>query len=126
MSWSRFLPKTIPRFSSWARQGPGKGCARLIHNLSGRARYNFVELNCAGFSKELIESELFGYAKGAFTGAVSNKPGLFELADGGTLFLDEIGEMEINVQAKLLKAIEDKKFRPLGGIQEKVVDVRVV
>ena len=105
--------------------GTGKGLyARLIHSLSARAAYNFVELNCAGFSRELLESELFGYDKGAFTGAVANKPGLFELANGGTLFLDEIGEMEINVQSKLLKVIEDKKFRRLGGLQEKIVDVR--
>jgi DNA-binding NtrC family response regulator len=107
--------------------GTGKGLyARLIHSLSARANHNFVEINCAGFSKELMESELFGYDKGAFTGAVSNKTGLFELANGGTLFLDEIGEMEINVQAKLLKVIEDKRFRRLGGVQEKVVDVRVI
>jgi DNA-binding NtrC family response regulator len=107
--------------------GTGKGLyARLIHNLSPRAGYNFVEINCAGFSRELLESELFGYDKGAFTGAVGNKPGLFELGNGGTLFLDEIGEMEFNVQSKLLKVIEDKKFRRLGGLQEKVVDLRVI
>ena len=107
--------------------GTGKGLyARLIHNLSARAGYNFVEINCAGFSRELLESELFGYDKGAFTGAVGNKPGLFELANGGTLFLDEIGEMEFNVQSKLLKVIEDKKFRRLGGLQEKVVDLRII
>lgn len=107
--------------------GSGKGLyARQIHNISPRSTHNFVEINCAGFSRELLESELFGYDKGAFTGAVGNKPGLFELASGGTLFLDEIGEMEINVQAKLLKVIEDKRFRRLGGIQEKAVDVRLI
>jgi DNA-binding NtrC family response regulator len=107
--------------------GTGKGLyARLIHNFSARAGYNFVEINCAGFSRELLESELFGYDKGAFTGAVGNKPGLLELANGGTLFLDEIGEMEFNVQSKLLKVIEDKKFRRLGGLQEKVVDLRII
>jgi len=107
--------------------GTGKGLyARLIHNLSSRAEHNFVEINCAGISRELLESELFGYDKGAFTGAVGNKPGLFELANGGTLFLDEIGEMQLDVQAKLLKVIEDKRFRRLGGVQEKVVDVRVM
>jgi two-component system response regulator AtoC len=107
--------------------GTGKGLyARLIHNLSARADYSFVEINCAGISRELLESELFGYDKGAFTGAVGNKPGLFELANGGTLFLDEIGEMQMDVQAKLLKVIEDKRFRRLGGVQEKVVDVRVM
>ncbi|MCI0417034.1 sigma-54 dependent transcriptional regulator [bacterium] len=107
--------------------GTGKGLyAGMIHNLSPRAQNNFVEINCAGISRELLESELFGYDKGAFTGAVGNKAGLFELANGGTLFLDEIGEMQLDVQAKLLKVIEDKKFRRLGGIQEKVVDVRVI
>ena len=107
--------------------GSGKGLyARLIHNLSQRSAHNFVEINCAGFSRELLESELFGYDKGAFTGAVGNKPGLFELASGGTLFLDEIGELEINIQAKLLKVIEDKRFRRLGGVQEKAVDVRLI
>ena len=107
--------------------GTGKGLyAGMIHNFSSRAQNNFVEINCAGISRELLESELFGYDKGAFTGAVGNKPGLFELANGGTLFLDEIGEMQLDVQAKLLKVIEDKKFRRLGGVQEKVVDVRVI
>lgn len=107
--------------------GTGKGLyARMIHNLSARANQNFVEVNCAGFSRELLESELFGHDKGAFTGAVGTKPGLFELANRGTLFLDEIGEMQWDVQAKLLKVIEDKKFRRLGGVQEKVVDVRII
>lgn len=107
--------------------GCGKGLyARQIHNLSPRTTHNFVEINCAGFSRDLLESELFGYDKGAFTGAVGNKTGLFELASGGTLFLDEIGEMENNIQAKLLKVIEDKRFRRLGGIQEKAVDVRLI
>lgn len=107
--------------------GTGKGLyARQVHNLSSRSGHNFVELNCAGLTRDLMESELFGYDKGAFTGAVGSKPGLFELANGGTLFLDEIGEMDINVQAKLLKVIEDKRFRRLGGVQEKVVDFRVI
>ncbi len=107
--------------------GTGKGLyARMIHNISARSQNNFVEINCAGISRELLESELFGYNKGAFTGASGNKPGLFELANGGTLFLDEIGEMQQDVQAKLLKVIEDKRFRRLGGVQEKVVDVRII
>jgi two-component system, NtrC family, response regulator AtoC len=107
--------------------GTGKGLyAGMLHNLSSRSQNNFVEINCAGISRELLESELFGYDKGAFTGAVGNKAGLFEIANGGTLFLDEIGEMQLDVQAKLLKVIEDKKFRRLGGVQEKVVDVRVI
>jgi transcriptional regulator with PAS, ATPase and Fis domain len=123
----RLLAKNDSTVLILGETGTGKGLyARMIHNLSSRAQNNFVEINCAGISRELLESELFGYDKGAFTGAVGNKPGLFELANGGTLFLDEIGEMQLDVQAKLLKVIEDKKFRRLGGIQEKVVDVRLI
>jgi DNA-binding NtrC family response regulator len=123
----RLLAKNDSTVLILGETGSGKGLyARMIHNLSSRAQNNFVEINCAGISRELLESELFGYDKGAFTGAVGNKPGLFELANGGTLFLDEIGEMQLDVQAKLLKVIEDKRFRRLGGIQEKIVDVRVI
>ena len=99
--------------------GSGKGVlARLIHNRSPRSRAPFVDLNCAGLSKELLESELFGHERGAFTNAMNTKPGLFEIAGDGTLFLDEIGEMEPTVQARLLKAIEEKKFRRVGGIRD--------
>ena len=123
----RLLAKNESTVLILGETGTGKGLyARMIHNLSSRAQNNFVEINCAGISRELLESELFGYDKGAFTGAVGNKPGLFEVANGGTLFLDEIGEMQLDVQAKLLKVIEDKKFRRLGGIQEKAVDVRLI
>ncbi len=123
----RLLAKNDSTVLILGETGTGKGLyAGMIHNLSSRAQNNFVEINCAGISRELLESELFGYDKGAFTGAVGNKTGLFELANGGTLFLDEIGEMQLDVQAKLLKVIEDKKFRRLGGVQEKVVDVRVI
>ena len=99
--------------------GTGKGVlARLIHNRSPRSGKPFVDLNCAGLSKELLESELFGHERGAFTNATTTKQGLFEIAAEGTLFLDEIGEMEPTVQARLLKAIEDKRFRRVGGTRD--------
>jgi DNA-binding NtrC family response regulator len=107
--------------------GTGKGMvAHLIHRLSERHEKPFVNINCAGLSHELLESELFGHEKGAFTGAVANKPGLLELAHEGTIFFDEIAEMEASIQAKLLHVLEHQKFRRVGGIQEKQVDVRVI
>ncbi len=107
--------------------GSGKELfARAIHNLSPRAREKFVAINCATFPEGLLESELFGYMKGAFTGAVQNKEGLLEIADRGTLFLDEIGEMPITLQAKLLRVIETGTFRRLGGLKDITVDVRIV
>jgi DNA-binding NtrC family response regulator len=107
--------------------GSGKGVlARFIHERSNRAGRPFVELNCAGLQRELTESELFGHEKGAFTGAIGRKLGLFEAADGGTLFLDEIGEMDAGVQAKLLKVLESRRFRRLGGMTEVRSDVRVI
>jgi DNA-binding NtrC family response regulator len=107
--------------------GTGKGMlARYIHAQSPRAAMPFVELNCAGLSRELVESELFGYERGAFTGAQGRKVGLFDAADTGTLFLDEIGELDQTVQAKLLKALEERRFRRLGGVTEIAVDVRVI
>jgi DNA-binding NtrC family response regulator len=107
--------------------GTGKGViARLIHRLSVRHEKPFVAVNCAGLSRELLESELFGHEKGSFTGAVANKPGLFELAHAGTIFFDEIAEMEPAIQARVLTVLEEKRFRRVGGIQEKEVDVRVV
>ena len=107
--------------------GTGKGVfARLIHNRSPRARAPFVDLNCAGLSKELLESELFGHERGAFTNAMNTKQGLFEIAADGTLFLDEIGEMDVTVQARLLKAIEDKRFRRVGGIRDLTANFRLV
>jgi DNA-binding NtrC family response regulator len=107
--------------------GTGKGLvARLIHNRSNRAKAPFVDLNCAGLSKELLESELFGHERGAFTGATAAKPGLFEVAANGTVFLDEIGEMEITIQARLLKALEDKKFRRVGGVRDLHADFRLI
>jgi DNA-binding NtrC family response regulator len=107
--------------------GSGKGMlARLIHDRSPRARSPFVDLNCAGLSKELLESEMFGHERGAFTNATNTKPGLFEIAGDGTLFLDEIGEMDLTVQARLLKAIEEKRFRRVGGIRDLRADFRLI
>jgi DNA-binding NtrC family response regulator len=107
--------------------GTGKGViAKLIHHRSARARAPFVDLNCAGLSKELLESELFGHERGAFTNATNTKPGLFEIAGEGTLFLDEIGEMELTVQARLLKALEEKRFRRVGGVRDLRADFRLI
>jgi DNA-binding NtrC family response regulator len=107
--------------------GTGKGVlARLLHNRSPRMRAPFVDLNCAGLSKELLESELFGHERGAFTNAMNTKPGLFEIAGDGTLFLDEIGDMELTVQARLLKALEEKRFRRVGGVRDLKADFRLI
>ncbi len=107
--------------------GTGKEVlARQLHALSPRARKPFVKLNCAAVPSELIESELFGYERGAFTGAFQKKPGLFELADGGTMLLDEIGDMDIRLQAKLLQVLQDQEFRRVGGSELIRVHVRVI
>jgi DNA-binding NtrC family response regulator len=107
--------------------GTGKELvARAIHEKSSRAKGPFIAINCAAFPREILENELFGHEKGAFTGAINEKPGCFELADGGTLFLDEIAEMEADIQVKLLRALEQRSFRRLGGKKEIHVDIRVV
>ena len=107
--------------------GTGKGMvAYLIHRLSERREKPFVAINCAGLSRELLESELFGHEKGAFTGAVASKAGLFELAHQGAIFFDEIAEMEPAIQARLLNVLEQKRFRRVGGVQEKEVAVRII
>uniref|UniRef100_A0A7C4TW54 Sigma-54-dependent Fis family transcriptional regulator n=1 Tax=Caldisericum exile TaxID=693075 RepID=A0A7C4TW54_9BACT len=107
--------------------GTGKELfARAIHEASYRKKKPFVAINCASLPENLLESELFGFAKGAFTGATSDKKGLLEIADGGTVFLDEIGDLPINLQAKLLRVIEDKEIRPLGSIISKKVDLRFI
>jgi transcriptional regulator with GAF, ATPase, and Fis domain len=107
--------------------GTGKELiAGLLHRLSPRAERPFIVLNAAAMPATLLEAELFGYEKGAFTGALQRKPGHFELADGGTLFLDEIGDMPFEVQAKLLRVLQDGTFKRLGGINTLRVNVRVV
>jgi DNA-binding NtrC family response regulator len=107
--------------------GSGKGCiAELIHHESERNEGPFVDINCAGLSDSLLESELFGHERGAFTDAKNLKRGLMEVANGGTLFLDEIGEITPPIQAKLLKVIEDKSFRRVGGTTNIEVDVRII
>jgi len=107
--------------------GTGKELvARTIHELSPRGRRTFVAINCAAMPETLIESELFGHERGAFTGALTSRPGCFELSDGGTLLLDEIGEMPAATQAKLLRVLEDSKVRRLGAKAEVLVDTRVL
>ena len=107
--------------------GTGKGwVARIIHHLSPRAKGPFVEVNCGGLSATFLDSELFGHERGAFTDAKERKQGLFELADGGTIFLDEIGELSLELQPKLLKVLETKSFRRVGGTREMTVDVRLI
>jgi DNA-binding NtrC family response regulator len=107
--------------------GTGKELvAQTIHQLSPRAAFPFVAINCAAIPETLLESEIFGHEKGAFTGAADRRAGCFELADRGTLFLDEIGEMTPATQVKLLRVLQEQKFRRLGGRQEQSVDVRVI
>lgn len=109
------------------QSGTGKeGIARMIHAGSRRGKGPWVAVNCANFNEQLLESELFGHEKGAFTGAQALKRGLFELAKGGTLFLDELGEMDVKLQAKLLRVLQEKVFRRVGGTQDQNTDVRVV
>ncbi len=107
--------------------GTGKELvARAVHRLSGRSGKPFVVINCAGIPENLIESELFGYKKGAFTGAASDKDGLFAVAHGGTVFLDEVGELTPTIQVKLLRVIQERTFTAVGGTEEKTVDVRII
>jgi len=107
--------------------GTGKELvAKAIHKKSSRCNEPFIAVNCSAFPEQILENELFGHEKGAFTGALNEKPGCFELAHRGTLFLDEIGEMSLETQAKILRAIEERRFRRLGGKKEIEVDVRMV
>jgi two-component system nitrogen regulation response regulator NtrX len=107
--------------------GSGKEIvARTLHRLSLRADQPFVDVNCAAIPEELIESELFGHRKGAFTGAIDDRKGKFELADGGTLFLDEVGDMSLKTQAKVLRVLQEQTFQRVGGQQTIKVDVRVI
>ncbi len=111
----------------YGENGTGKELvARNIHLLSHRAAGPFVEVNCAAIPEDLIESELFGHVKGAFTGALLARKGKFELADGGTLFLDEVADMSLKTQAKVLRALQEQKVEPVGGAQSVTVDVRVI
>jgi DNA-binding NtrC family response regulator len=107
--------------------GTGKGVlARWLHDNSPRADEAFVDLNCAGLSRELLETELFGHEKGAFTSATASKQGLFEVAHRGTIFLDEVGDVDLQIQPKLLKVLEEKRFRRVGDVRDRQVDVRLI
>jgi DNA-binding NtrC family response regulator len=107
--------------------GTGKGVlARWLHENSPRADEPFVDLNCAGLTRELLETELFGHEKGAFTSATASKQGLFEVAHRGTIFLDEVGDVDLQIQPKLLKVLEEKRFRRLGDVRDRQVDVRLI
>jgi len=118
---------TNGRVLIYGENGTGKELvARAIHMRSRRMKGPFIEVNCAAIPEELIESELFGHMKGAFTGAVSDRRGKFELADGGTLFLDEIGDMSVKTQAKVLRALQEQVVEPVGGTSSVKVDVRVI
>jgi DNA-binding NtrC family response regulator len=107
--------------------GAGKGVlARWIHESGPRAGQAFVDVNCAGLPRDLLETELFGHEAGAFTGAARSKRGLLDIADGGTLFLDEVGDLEPQIQPKLLNVIEEKRFRRLGDVRSRQVDIRLI
>jgi two-component system, NtrC family, response regulator PilR len=125
-----FVQRVAPTKTSLlitGESGTGKELvARALHGLSERRDKPFVAVNCGAIPENLLESELFGHVKGSFTGAVANKLGLFEVADGGTLFLDEIGDMPLALQVKVLRAIQDKTFKRVGGTQDIQVDVRIL
>jgi two-component system response regulator PilR (NtrC family) len=107
--------------------GTGKELvARALHDCGPRASHPFVSVNCGAFTETLLESELFGYMKGSFTGAVANQKGLFEAASGGSIFLDEIGETSLSMQVKLLRVIQERKIRRVGGTEEIPIDVRII
>ena len=117
----------MPTFLIEAESGTGKELlARFIHDSSSRGDKPFVAVNCAAVPEHLLESELFGHVRGAFTGATGTKAGKFELAEGGTLLLDEIGEMPINLQPKLLRALQERQIERLGRHAHYEVDIRVV
>jgi transcriptional regulator with PAS, ATPase and Fis domain len=119
--------KSISTVLLRGESGTGKELiAKAIHNNSKRKDKPFIRVNCAAIPENLLESELFGYEKGAFTGAVKSKPGKFSLADGGTIFLDEIGDMQKSMQIKLLRVLQEKEFESVGGLTTQKVDVRVI
>jgi DNA-binding NtrC family response regulator len=122
----RAAPTCIPILLQ-GESGTGKEvAARAVHALSARARGPFVALNCGAISAELAEAELFGHERGAFTGAVGSSPGAFGAADGGTLFLDEVGDLPLNLQVKLLRALECSEVKPVGAARARTIDVRIV
>jgi len=133
-SWMRKMEKTLRQIAVSetsilieGETGSGKEVvARMLHSASPRATHPFLKVNCAALPSELVESELFGYERGAFTGAVKSKLGKFDLADEGTIFLDEIGDMDFRLQAKLLQVLQDQEFQRLGGKETIRVDVRVM
>jgi DNA-binding NtrC family response regulator len=111
----------------YGQSGTGKEIiARAIHFNSARREKQFVPVDCAVLSENLLESELFGHIRGSFTGAVTTKPGLFEVADGGTVFLDEVGNISLPIQAKLLRVLQEREFTPVGGTKAKKVDIRLI
>src|SRR5262249_3086147 len=123
----RTVAPTASTVLIYGESGTGKELvARAIHACSPRGNEPFVSINCGAFPETLLESELFGYVKGAFTGASQNKRGLFEVASGGTIFLDEISEMSVSMQVKLLRVLQERAVRPVGGAPEAGVDVRVI
>jgi two-component system, NtrC family, response regulator PilR len=123
----RTIAPTSSTVLIYGESGTGKELvARAIHACSPRAAEPFVSINCGAFPETLLESELFGYMKGAFTGATQNKRGLFEVANGGTIFLDEISEMSLSMQVKLLRVLQERTIRPVGGTSETAIDVRVI
>lgn len=126
----RLIDKAAPTSGTvliYGESGTGKELvARAIHNKSQRKNRKFVAVDCGAFTPTLLESALFGHVKGAFTGAVASKPGFFEMANGGTLFIDEIGDVGLDVQGKLLRALQEREFIPLGGTQVKKVNVRLI
>lgn len=124
---SQAVAKTESSILILGETGTGKEVlARHVHSLSPRANQNFVAINCSAIPETLIESELFGYKKGAFTGAVADRQGLIKKADGGTLFLDEIGDLPLHMQAKLLRVLQEKAFMPVGSTSEEKSDFRLV
>ncbi|MEW6374348.1 MAG: sigma-54 dependent transcriptional regulator [Thermodesulfobacteriota bacterium] len=111
----------------YGQSGTGKELiARALHFNSARRDKQFVPVDCAVLSENLLESELFGHVRGSFTGAITNKPGLFEVADGGTVFLDEVGNISLSIQAKLLRVLQEREFTPVGGTKAKKVDIRLI
>ena len=121
------MPSWTARVLITGENGSGKEIvARTLHRLSLRAEQPFIDVNCAAIPEELIESELFGHRKGAFTGAIDDRKGKFELADGGTLFLDEVGDMSLKTQAKVLRVLQEQEVERLGSARTIKVDVRVI